>query len=235
MSRGLQLSAVVLVAGTMLALGPVHGLRAATSPTPDILSDDRSPDAVDVGSLKPLARPKVEPAKALPSGNPLWSVPLSALTASQARPIFSASRRPPQPAVVAPASELASAPSPAPAEAEHPPLALIGAVVGADEAIAVFLDRATQKIVRLRPGESHGGWKLSGVESREVTFNKDNRTETLVLKRQEGPAGPAGAPGAAAPAGAPGVPPMPVAGAVDGSYAPFVPHHTPKNGESDGL
>ena len=27
----------------------------------------------------------------------------------------------------------------------------------------------------------------------------------------------------------------PVASAQDGSYAPFVPRHTPKNGESDGL
>jgi general secretion pathway protein N len=136
---------------------------------------------------------------------------------------------------VAPAPELASAPPPAPAETEHPPLALIGAVVGADDAIAVFLDRATQKVVRLRPGDSHGGWKLSGVESREVTFSKDNRTETLALKRQEGPAGPAGAPSANAAAGEPAMPAIPVAGAVDGSYAPFVPKHTPKNGESDGL
>ena len=235
MSRGLRLLAVALVAGAMLALGPHQGSRAATSPTPDILSDDRSPDAVDVGRVKPLARPKVEPVKALPSGNPLWSVPLSALTATQARPIFSASRRPPQAAVVAPAPELASAPPPPPAEAEHPPLALIGAVVGAGEAIAVFLDRVTQKVVRLRPGDSHGGWKLSGIEGREVTFNKDSRTETLALKRQEEPAGPAGVPAAIAPPGAPTMPAMPVAGAADGSYAPFTPRHAPKNGESDGL
>jgi general secretion pathway protein N len=232
MSRGLQISAVGLLAGAMLTLAPLQGLRAATSPAPDILSDDRTADAVDVGSVKPLARPKAEPAKVLPSGNPLWSVPLSALTATQARPIFSASRRPPQPAVMAPAAETAVAPPPAAAEAEHPPLALIGAVVGAGEAIAVFLDRASQKIVRLRPGESHGGWKLSGVESREVTFKKDDRSETLVLQRRDGATE---TPAASAPAGEPGVPAIPVAGAVDGSYAPFVPKHTPKNGESDGL
>jgi general secretion pathway protein N len=105
-------------------------------------------------------------------------------------------------------------------------------VVGADEAIAVFLDRATQKVVRLRPGDSHGGWKLSGVESREVTFSKDSRTETLALRRQEGPA-EAGA--GNAPPGEPGVPAIPVAAAPNGSFAPFVPRHTPKHGESDGL
>jgi general secretion pathway protein N len=234
MSRGLQILAAALLAGAMLALGP-SALRAATSPTPDLLSDDHSPNAVDVGRVKPLARPKAQPAQVLPSGNPLWAVPLSALTVTQARPIFSASRRPPQPAVVAAAPELASAPPPRPTEAEHPPLALIGAVVGSGEAIAVFLDRATQKVVRLRPGESHGGWKLSSVESREVTFNKDSRSETLALKREEGSAGPAGAPAGNSAAAEPGLPAMPVAGAVDGSYAPFVPRHTPRNGETDGL
>jgi general secretion pathway protein N len=231
MSRGLEISAAALLAGAMLVLGPLQ-VRAATSPAPDILSDDRIPDAVDIGSVKPLARPKPAPAKLLPSGNPLWSVPLSALTVTQARPIFSASRRPPQPAVVAPAAEPAVAPPPPSAEAEHPPLALIGAVVGAGEAIAVFLDRASQKIVRLRPGESHGGWKLSGVESREVTFNKDNRSETLVLRRREGASA---APEANAAAGEPTMPAVPVAAGQDSSYAPFVPRHTPKNGESDGL
>ena len=230
MSRGLQISAVALLAGAMLALG-LAGVRAATSPAPDILSDDRTPEAVDVGRVKPLARPKVEAVKILPGGNPLWSVPLSVLTATQARPIFSASRRAPQPAVVAPAPEVAAAPQPAAAEAEHPPLALIGAVVGDGEAIAVFLDSATQKVVRLRPGESHGGWKLSGVESRKVTFSKDNRSETLVLKRQEAPAG--------------ALPTIPVGGPLpsqaivnagtNNSYAPFIPRSTPKNGEPDGL
>jgi general secretion pathway protein N len=233
MIKGVQISAWALLAGATLVIGSPQALRAATSPTPDILSDDRaSPsDAVDVGSVKPLARPKPEPAKMLPSGNPLWSVPLSALAATQARPIFSASRRPPQAAVVAAAAEQVVAPPPAPAE-ERPPLSLIGAVVGGGEAIAVFLDRVSQKILRLRPGESHGGWKLSGVASREVTFKKDSRSETLVLQRQEG-----GTPTTAAPAGGePGMPAVPVvAGGQNTSYAPFLPRHTPKNGESDGL
>jgi general secretion pathway protein N len=235
MSRGLRLSGLALVAGAILALGPLPGLRAATSPAPDILSDDRPPDSVDVGRLKPLERPRAEPAKLLPGGNPLWSVPLSVLTATQARPIFSASRRPPQAAVLAPAPELASAPPPAPAEAEHPPLALIGAVVGAGEAIAVFLDRATQKVIRLRPGDSHGGWKLSGVESREVTFKRDDRTEKLVLTRPEEPGAPL-PPGARSNGETDASQPQTVAGTGGNySYAPFIPRSTPKNGEADGL
>src|ERR1700749_920662 len=114
MRRGLQLSAVALLAGAMLALAPLQGLRAATSPAPDILSDDRTPNAVDLGRVKPLARPRVEPAKVLPSGNPLWSVPLSALTATQARPIFSASRG-------APAPSARARPAPPPGRGGAPP------------------------------------------------------------------------------------------------------------------
>src|ERR1700736_2657436 len=98
----------------MVALGLSPELGAATSST-DILSDDRpggALDSVDVGAVKPLARPGREPSRTLPTGNPLWSVPLSALSATQERPIFSASRRPPQRAVVAPVQQVNAAPAP---------------------------------------------------------------------------------------------------------------------------
>jgi len=225
MTRRLKISALALLAGPLLVTSPPQVLRAATSSTLDILSDDRASatvDTVDVGSVKPLARPRPEPARAPPSGNPLWSVPLSVLTATQARPIFAASRRPAQAAVVAPVAESPVAPPTSPAE-EHPALALIGAVVGDGDAIAVFLDRTNQKVLKLRPGESHGGWKLSGVEGREVTFKKDSRSETLVLHRQEGTGG------------APAVIPLPVVAGQNTSYAPFIPRSTPKNGQADGL
>jgi general secretion pathway protein N len=226
----LKILALVLLSGGMVSIGLSSGLRAATSST-DILTDDRpvgAPDSVDVSAVKPLAKSSREPGKALPTGNPLWSVPLSALSATQERPIFSASRRRPQRAVVAPAAQ-AVAPPPPPAEPDRPALALIGAVVGDGDAIAVFLDRTNQKIVRLREGESHAGWQVSLVQGREVTLKKADRSEVLVLQRQEGPVG--------APAGVPAVLPglQPVSGATDGSYAPFTPRSTPKNGQSDGL
>jgi general secretion pathway protein N len=234
MARGLQISACVLLAGAAAAIGPISGLRAATSSGVDVFSDDRPapPDTVDIGHLKPVSRPAPVRVETPLSGNPLWSVPLSVLTATSSRPIFSASRRPPQPAVVA--SVPATVAAPAPPAAEEPlTLALIGAVVGDGESIAVFLDRSNQKVVRLRPGDSHNGWQLATVEGREVTLKKGSRSETLVIQRQEGSAS---APTAANPAGS-GVPDaarMPVAGSQN-SFAPFVPHHTPRNGESDGL
>ena len=202
-----------------------HG---ATSNMLDVLPNDimGSPDRVEVGNLKPLVAAKPAAAGPPATGNPLWSVPLSALAATQDRPIFSATRRPAPRAVAGTRTEPAAAP-PTPPVIEPPPLALIGAVVGDRDAIAVFLDRGTQAIVRLRAGEVHAGWLLSSVLRREVTLTRDDRTEVLVLQRPDSPA---------APPAIPGVPqPIPAAGGMDGSYVPFVPRSTPKNGESDGL
>jgi general secretion pathway protein N len=218
---------LALLVGVAATVGWVSAPYAATSATSNIQSNDGAgeiADLVDIGGLKPIAKPSRDAGKPLQSGNPLWSVPFSVLTATQERPIFSASRRPPQRAVIAP--DQVSAPVPAKVAApERPPLALIGAVVGESDAIAVFLDRTNQKIVRLRQGESHAGWLLSSIQRREVTLKKADQTEVIVLQRQDGPAGVAATPG---------VPGLTVPASV-GSYAPFIPRSTPKNGESDGL
>jgi general secretion pathway protein N len=229
MVKWFKILGLTLLSGGILTAGPAGAPRAATSATTDILSGDRTgevTDSVDLGSLKPIVRPNREAGRPLPSGNPLWSVPLSVLTATQERPIFSASRRPPPRAVVAPLVDQVSLPAPRiAAEPERPPLALIGAVVGDGDAIAVFLDRTNQKIVRLRQGETHAGWALSSVQGREVALQKADRTEVLVLQRQDGAAGVPAAPGLT----------LPAAGGVDVSFAPFTPRSTPKHGEADGL
>jgi general secretion pathway protein N len=225
---------LVLLSGLIAPGGWTPASHAATSATLDILPNDVAgvpPDRVEVGTVKPLGQNR-ETVKLPVSGNPLWSVPLSVLTATQERPIFSASRRPPPRAVAGPRIEPVLAPVvQKPAEVEHPPLALIGAVVGDGDAIAVFLDRTSQKIVRLRQGETHAGWVLSSVLRREVTLKKSDQTEVLVLVRADvspvagGPPIP-GTPGLLAPA-------TPVVGGP--GFAPYVPRSTPKNGEADGL
>ncbi len=229
MDARFKIIGLALLSGLVLTAGRIPVTLAATSATLDILPNDGTgaPDRVEVGNLKPLAAQTRNPAKLPPSGNPLWSVPLSVLTATQERPIFSASRRPPPRAVAGPRIEPVIVPAAKPAEPERPSLVLIGAVVGDSDAIAVFLDRTNQGIVRLRAGDTHAGWLLSSVMQREVTLKKADQTEVLVLQRQDG----AGSPGI------PGVPPpMPATvGGVSGSYAPFAPRSTPKNGESDGL
>jgi general secretion pathway protein N len=226
---------LALLSGLILTAGRVPVSLAATSATLDILPNDVTgvPERVEVGNLRPLVGQKRDPGKLPVSGNPLWSVPLSVLTATQERPIFSASRRPPPRAVAGPPIQPVIVPVAKPAEPERPTLALIGAVVGDNDAIAVFLDRTNQKIVRLRSGDTHAGWVLSSVLGREVTLKKAEQTEVLTLQRQDGP----GSPGMVTIPGIPGMPPpIPAAaGGVAGSYAPFVPRSTPKNGESDGL
>jgi general secretion pathway protein N len=215
----------LLSGGLSLGLSPAS--PAATSSTLDVLSTERAadaPDTVDLGRVTPIARPAREAAKPLPGGNPLWAIPLSVLSATQERPIFSASRRPPQRAVVAPRQQVAAPPA-KPPEPERLALSLIGAVVGDSDAIAVFLDLTNQKIVRLRQGDSHAGWVLNSVQGREVTLQKADRSEVLALQRQE------------ARSGIPGAPAVPgtVLPAADASYTPFAPRSTPRNGESDGL
>jgi general secretion pathway protein N len=95
----------------------------------------------------------------------------------------------------------------APAGPERPPLVLIGAIAGETEGFAVFLDQATNNVIRLRTGQDHAGWVLRSVKGREVTLQKDRRTETLALPD----------PGAAPVLGMTPVPGMPVPG-----VAPFL-------------
>lgn len=114
-------------------------------------------------------------------GNPLWAIPLSALSVTRERPIFTPSRRPPAPAVVAlpPAAPLPVGPV-KPAE-ERLNLALIGTVISGTEGIGIFLDQPSQRLVRLRTGEQHAGWTLRSVRAREVTLEKGPRSQILSL------------------------------------------------------
>ena len=73
--------------------------------------------------------------------NALWSIPLASLTATMERPIFSPTRRPP-PVLVKPAPTEA-------ASTGQPSLALVGAIAGENDGIAIFLDGATKNIIRM--------------------------------------------------------------------------------------
>ncbi|EJN12845.1 hypothetical protein PMI42_03851 [Bradyrhizobium sp. YR681] len=225
--RAMGLAALCAVLGVAAA-------SAATSSRMDILSDDAAgpAESVDVGAMRPIAQPAQAASKPIPRGNPLWAVPLSALTMTQERPIFSASRRPPPRAVAAsPVEEVSAPPPPRPVDAP-PPLLLVGAVVGEGEAIAILVNRIDQKVVRLRQGESLGGWSLTAVQPREVTLKQGDRSEVLALQRPDGTT-TASPTAATTPAESGGKLTMPTT--TDTSFAPFMPRSTPKNGESDGL
>lgn len=207
----------------LLALGcRVGELHAVTSRDLDVLPDDVVAPAVQVFEAPSPPKAGRVPALAMPTGNPLWSVPLSKLSATRDRPVFSASRRPPPQAVVAPIVEKAKPPAQA-AVPEPLNLTLVGAVVGESDAIAVFIDRANHGTVRMRAGDTRGGWQLSSIVGREATLKNGDRTEVLVLLK----------PGAAAEA-AP-VSAGPGSMIYGNSFAPFIPRSTPKHGEADGL
>jgi general secretion pathway protein N len=114
--------------------------------------------------------------------NPLWAIPLSALSATRERPIFSPSRRAPPPVVAAapPAPRVTPRP-PKAEEPERPPLTIVGTVSSEAGGIGIFLDQTTNTIIRLKTGESHAGWVLSAIQGREASFEKDHRTAILAL------------------------------------------------------
>jgi general secretion pathway protein N len=164
------------------------GLRVM--PRPPAIGLDQPTPATTAQSPDPAAATPPDAARAAPpvrAGNPLWAVPLSALTLTRDRPIFSSSRRPPPPPVAAaPVVQVRPAPRPPPPrEPERPRLSLVG-TVGGEQGIAVFVDQGTQAIVRLRTGEGHDGWVLRAVGGREVTLQNDSNTAVLTLPRIEG-------------------------------------------------
>src|SRR5204863_40198 len=162
-----------------LAAALLIGIEARGANPPgalDLPPSNVIPAPVDVSPAAPL---RVE--RSDPSGNPLWAIPLSALTATRERPLFLPSRRAPAPAVAGTPAAVASAPAPPPGEPEQPPLTLVGSIARETEGFAAFLDQATNNVIRLKTGQDHSGWVLQSVKGREVMLQKDGRTATMIL------------------------------------------------------
>ena len=66
-------------------------------------------------------------------------------------------------------------------ESNRPLLALVGTVAATPEGIAIFRDERSKSIVRLRTGESHSGWTLTGVKAREATLLRDRETAVFAI------------------------------------------------------
>jgi len=179
--------------------------------------------AITPGAVDP-ARDGMRPANPIqgarePRGNPLWAIPLKSLPVTRERPIFLPSRRAPAPAVAGPPPVEPVRPPP-PAEPDRPRLALVGAVAGENEGIAIFLDQTTRGIVRLRTGENHSGWILRSVKGREATLEKNRESILLALPAPTDPptaSGPPGIPALPGPMAVPGIPGVP------GAPVPGVP------------
>jgi general secretion pathway protein N len=216
MMRGTKAAmlASALFAGTAaLAANPPNAL--------DLPPGGVAPPPVDM--LQSAPAPQNAPPREL-SGNPLWAIPLSTLSATRERPLFTPSRRPLAPAVAGPPPADPVAP-PAPAGPERPQLLLVG-VVGSDSGgIAVFIDQATNDVVRLRTGDSRSGWKLESAKGREAQLQRNGETLTFALPAPNAVAPPTPPPAAPpSPSGTPSPasakPPQP------GSAAPLPPGWT---------
>jgi len=174
-----------LLVATLLVAG--SDTQAANPPNPmdDAVPSRVIPAPVDMLPATPHARePETprpsQPKPSEPSANPLWAIPLSKLSATRDRPLFLPSRRAPVVIAAAPAAA-PTPPARPPAEPERPALTLVGAIASDTEGFAVFLDQATNTVIRLRTGQDHQGWVLRAVKGREATLVKAAISTTLML------------------------------------------------------
>ncbi|MDQ0503334.1 RodZ family helix-turn-helix domain-containing protein [Xanthobacter agilis] len=205
--RGLLLAALILAGApprpaTALDLTPpapridlgLPHAGAPRSPQPGKSEPGRSePGRSEPGkaapppSSQPGKRQGGDPRRGDPQGNPLWAIPLSTLSATRERPIFSPSRRPPPRAEDAEA--LPDAPetsSPDASSSAAPSFSLVGTITGPGAGFGLFHDTGSDQAFRLRTGDTHDGWTLKSVEAQRVTLGKDGATATLSLPAREG-------------------------------------------------
>ena len=169
-NRSLVLTAFTVATTAMLSVLPAGAEQA--DETGDTSATQIKQTTSHPAQVSPDAKHFRRPGAVLP-------VPLSKLSMTRDRPIFSPSRRPP-PLPAAPV--IAKRVEPAkPPEPEQPPLILVGTVAGGDSGIAVFVEQSTENTVRLRVNESHQGWTLRSIQGREVTLLKDRKSSVLAL------------------------------------------------------
>ena len=142
-----------------------------------------TPDAGE--AIKPPPAPSSQDLPAVqmpqsPSGNPLWGIPITQLSATRDRPIFSPSRRPPPPAVASPVVAVAT-PVAKPKETDRPKLSLLGTIVNGDDGFGIFMDQVTAAALRIRIGADYQGWILRLVQARSATLQKGQDSMVLEL------------------------------------------------------
>jgi hypothetical protein len=175
-----------LIRAGILALALTAPALGATLPGIDETTGPENPGLDVTRHAMPPPDVKAKPAETpAVSANPLWAIPLSALSATRNRPLFTPSRRPPAPVVANAPAPVAARPPPPPPPAvpEHPNLVLVGTVASENDSVAVFIDNATHDAVRLRTGEGHSGWVLQSVDRRTATLQRGGQTETLELPK----------------------------------------------------
>jgi general secretion pathway protein N len=170
----------------VVAAQPSHAVERVGGPLTAALEDPPAASAPNAASAADWPATAATPAPApAPRGNPLWGIPLRALSATRDRPLFSPSRRPPAPVIaVAPAPVARPAPMAVkPAAPEPPPLALVGTIVGAEKRIAILFNTTTRQVTHVREGEEESGWRVRLVSPRSAVVEKDAQSVTLDLPK----------------------------------------------------
>jgi general secretion pathway protein N len=114
------------------------------------------------------------------TNNPLDDIPLTSLSVTGKRPLFSPSRRPPS-AIVAEPQSPPTKPVSLSVQPDRPLLTLLGTIIGTHPDMAVLVDTASQDVIRLRTGQAHRDWMLRSIRPGAVTFERGDHAATLEL------------------------------------------------------
>jgi hypothetical protein len=177
------LGSVILDAAASATAVSSDALDAGINDMPQSPSAPAAPVSASAPAPAPATTVRVVAAPAAPartpSANPLWGIPLSQLSETRDRPIFSPSRRPPP--VVAAVDPATIKPPPRKKEMQPPQFSLVGTIASEDEGFGIFLDQSTKTALRLKVGDDYQGWKLKAIRGREVTMQKDEQVAVLSL------------------------------------------------------
>jgi len=142
-----------------------------------LASQPRQTEVAEVAVPGRAALPTISNAVA-DRGNSLHKFPLSALSGTLARPLFSASRRVPilQPAVPPPAPTPIIA---APTGPQRPPWTLIGAIVTPNTSFALLKNSTNQAVMHMRVGQQELGWRLREITVRSILLEQGTQSITI--------------------------------------------------------
>lgn len=102
--------------------------------------------------------------------------PISDFSEITERPLFSQTRRPPEPPTV-------EAPPPEePAPVERNLFTVVGIAVSEQERAALVQVRRTREIVRVAEGDEVDGWKVTSIETNNVVFEKGALRDTVEIQ-----------------------------------------------------
>jgi general secretion pathway protein N len=189
----MAISRLIPPMGAFLLISAILASRAVADPigdradlTPHVEAGSPAAEGTSVAVAIPTGPGVALTLNATPrSGNPLWAIPLSALTATRDRPLFSASRRPPPVAVpiVAPPQKAEALAPPPP---DRPLLTLVGTIVSRKASVAMLQGSNAEAISRLRVGQDNDGWRVQGIGLRSIVVEKGPQSVELGLPRADG-------------------------------------------------